>query len=114
MTTLYRLVQITSAEQAEALPVGTLAISSEMYDSGDSMHWAAVKVGLEWARTDAGDGLPVFSDAGMVDVDVPWTALVPIETEEERARSQINITHLSPPAPQMVPVRLPCPRCGLR
>ena len=84
MTSLYRPVKITSAEQAEALPVGTLAVSSEMYDSGDTMHWAAVKVGMEWARTDAGDGLPVFSDAGMVDVDVPWTALMPVEAEEER------------------------------
>ena len=32
----------------------------------------------------------------------------------ERPRNQIHITHMSPPAPQQVPVLLPCPRCGLR
>lgn len=83
MTTLYRPVPITSAEQAEALPVGTLASASETYEDGATMHWAAVKVGAEWARTDAGGGLPVWFDAAMVDDVVPWSALVPIEAGEE-------------------------------
>lgn len=84
-TLLYRSVLIETTEQAEALPIGTLAISSEMYDDGHTMHWAAVKVGTSWARTDVADGLPLIHDAAMVDADVPWTALVPIEAEEETA-----------------------------
>ncbi|MGO2819450.1 MAG: hypothetical protein ACTIA5_01525 [Brachybacterium tyrofermentans] len=115
MTTLYRPVLIESAEQAEALPVGTVAL--------DPGHESAAEA------SDYGPGTPAvrcrhyeptstwFSDyEGSMPAKrlVGWTALVPIEAEEERARSQINITHLPPPAPQMVPVRLPCPRCGLR
>lgn len=86
MSTIYIAQKIETSEQAAALPVGTLAISSEMDDSGDTMHWAAVKVGMEWARTDVADGLPMLWDAAMVDVDVPWTALVPVEVEVEYIR----------------------------
>ena len=99
-TLLYRPVLIESAEQAEALPVGTLAISSEMDDSGDTKHWAAVKVGSAWARTDVADGLPVVTSSGMVDAGLPWTALVPIEAEEETTREVEwgdGTAHLSPP-----------------
>lgn len=83
MSTLYRPVKIDTAEQAENLPVGTLAVSSEDYDDGTVMHWAAVKVSDVWARTDVSDGLPMTIDAAMVDADTPWTALVPIEVDEE-------------------------------
>lgn len=75
MTTLYRPVLIESAEQAEALPVGTVATHS----SGAGMDHAH-KVGLGdhlargWLSLSAD-----VSDAAMVG----WTALVPIEAEEE-------------------------------
>lgn len=96
---LYREVLIESAEQAEALPVGTVVIE---VDAKTGTH--------NWAFTSEAwnpDDLNVFPTEYHI-------ALVPIEAEEERARSQINIIHLPPPVPQMVPVRLPCPRCGLR
>lgn len=102
-TLLYRPVLIESAEQAEALPRGTVALTSL---NGEQA--SAGKIGDDLWMV-AGDW-PDYSNEDAVG----WTALVPIEAEEERARSQINITHLPPPAPQMVPVRLPCPRCGLR
>ncbi|OFT48865.1 hypothetical protein HMPREF3159_13150 [Brachybacterium sp. HMSC06H03] len=106
-TTIYVPTPITSAEQAEALPSGTLARHSQgagMDHAHKLPAYPRTTTGF-WRSTDG-----LVSDGAMVG----WTALVPIEAEEERARSQINITHLSPPAPQMVPVRLPCPRCGLR
>ena len=73
MTTLYRPVLIESAEQAEALPVGTVA-----YLPGFN-GWVtpAAKVGpSDWR---SGDDDPGTRDRTMVD----WTALVPIEAEEE-------------------------------
>ena len=108
MTALYRTVLIESAEQAEALPIGTVAT----HDKGSGMdhaHKLFPPLGhtesLLWASLTG-----LVSNAGMVG----WTALVPIEAEEENAANRINITHMSPPAPQQVPVVLPCPRCGLR
>ena len=72
MTTLYKPVLIESAEQAEALPVGTLARDGDL----------SVAVKAEdghWARTDVADGLPMMGSSSMAG----WTALVPIEAEEE-------------------------------
>ena len=73
MSTIYIPVLIESAEQAEALPVGTVAT-----DLGTSIVSAAV-------RTDVGLGWFVSGDE-MTDMHehlVGWTALVPIEAEEE-------------------------------
>lgn len=73
MTTLYKPVLIETVEQAEALPVGTVAT-----DLGTSIVSAAV-------RTDVGLGWFVSGDE-MTDMHehlVGWTALVPIEAEEE-------------------------------
>ena len=70
---LYRPVLIESAEQAEALPIGTVAT-----DLGSTIISAAV-------RTDVGLGWFVSGDE-MTDMHehmVGWTALVPIEAEEE-------------------------------
>lgn len=73
MTTLYRPVLIESAEQAEALPVGTIARHD---DHMPVEKWEAVYGETHWG--DAEDGL--------TDVDmIGWTALVPIEAEEEVA-----------------------------
>lgn len=73
MTTLYRPVLIESAEQAEALPVGTLAKDGDLS--------VAVKAeGGYWARTDVADGLPMMGGSSMDG----WTALVPIEAETDR------------------------------
>ena len=78
MTALYRPVLIESAEQAEALPIGTVAT----HDKGSGMdhaHKLFPPLGhtesLLWASLTG-----LVSNAGMVG----WTALVPIEAEEER------------------------------
>lgn len=70
MTTLYRPVPITSAEQAEALPDGAVLIRDE--------HFAFQKHADRFVTADPHD-LPV-ADASEV---IGWTALVPIEAEEE-------------------------------
>lgn len=72
MTTIYIPRLIESAEQAETLPAGTLAKDGDLT--------VAVKAeDGRWARTDVADGLPVMGSSSMVG----WTALVPIEAEEE-------------------------------
>lgn len=79
MTTLYRPVLIESAEQAEALPVDTIAYQDRYNKWGELV--VATKV------TDAGDGAPPMWAVQGVHVRCPeivgWTALVPIEAEEE-------------------------------
>lgn len=77
MTTLYRPVLIESAEQAEALPIGTVATHAK--GSGmDHAHKLFPPLGhtesLLWASLTG-----LVSNAGMVG----WMALVPIEAEEE-------------------------------
>ena len=70
MTTLYRPVLIESAEQAEALPVGTVAIQS--WGHGTT---ARTLTNGRWI-TPSGAALPHVETVG-------FTALVPIEAEEE-------------------------------
>ena len=71
MTTLYRPVLIESAEQAEALPEGTVA-TSELFAPE-----VFVKVGPnEWFGTHGPGTMTDLTAIG-------WTALVPIEAEEE-------------------------------
>lgn len=73
MTILYKPVLIESAEQAEALPIGTVAIRHD----GD-WHDAAVKLyDNAWQEASAEDW--AASNGEMVG----WTALVPVEVEEE-------------------------------
>lgn len=76
MTILYRPVLIESAEQAEALPAGTLARHSEGAGM-DHAHKIAAMPGLMGSHWVSSMG--VESNAAMVG----WTALVPIEAEEE-------------------------------
>lgn len=75
MTRLYREVPITSAEQAAALPVGTLARHSEGAGMNHAHKIEALDLQL-WIGTRTN-----LSNAHMVG----WTALVPIEAEEEWA-----------------------------
>ena len=74
MTTLYKPVKIESAEQAEALPAFTVA----RYIDGDTR--AAIKTidGI-W------ESIPGFygEEAHFSEDMIGWTALVPIEAEEE-------------------------------
>ena len=77
MTTLYRPVLIESAEQAEALPTGTLA----RHAAGSGMDHAhkIAPIGdptplLAWVSLTG-----LVSNAAMTG----WSALVPIEAEEE-------------------------------
>lgn len=76
MTTLYRPVLIKTAGQAEALPVGTLAVNSEIPS-------AAVRIG-----PDEADGYPWLVNSqnlGWHSHIVGHIALVPIEAEETRS-----------------------------
>ena len=85
MTTLYRPVLIESAEQAEALPEGTLAYLEHSTSSPDALdpskrrpfvaRSTASKATNDWWLTSGN----ARSDAEMVG----WSALVPIEAEEE-------------------------------
>lgn len=77
MTTLYRPVLIESAEQAEALPVDTIAFLRGTFYDVPTVDLAAVKsAGDSWDYT--------TDDEQMTDVQmVGWKALVPIEAEEE-------------------------------
>ena len=73
MTVLYKPVRIESAEQAEALPIGTVATRHD----GD-WHDAAIKLyDNAWQEASAGDW--ASSNGEMVG----WMALVPVEVEEE-------------------------------
>ena len=70
MSVLYRPVLIESAEQAEALPVGAVALTD--------YHGVAIRLdyGLGWSG--AGDEMSFHHDEM-----VGGTALVPVEAEEE-------------------------------
>lgn len=77
---IYREVLIESAEQAEALPVGTIAKDGDLS--------VAVKAeGGHWARTDVADGLPMMGSSSMVG----WTALVAHEVHERKVRARGEI-----------------------
>ena len=79
MTTLYRPVLIESAEQAEALPIGTVTITPDEVGQVDQ---AAVRVRGGWHSTGFANehGTPFLYPHLAVVGD---TALVPIEAEEE-------------------------------
>ena len=79
MTTLYRHILIESAEQAEALPVGTVSID---LDSQGQPRQASIRVRCGWYCTGevAADGSPWLAPHGAMVGDY---ALVPIEAEEE-------------------------------
>ena len=89
MTTLYKPVKIESAEQAEALPRGTVATYGEK-----SAKLTAHHVGHVGTRGDVwlciGEFMP---NADMVG----WTALVPIEAEEETRHGLVGL--IVPDAP---------------
>lgn len=83
MTTLYRPVLIESVEQAEALPAGTLA-------------WHSEGTGVDHAHKVA--PLPGHHEGGWITLTgyavnfqiIGWSALVPIEAEEETAPSPFS------------------------
>ena len=81
MITLYRPVLIETVEQAEALPIGTIALLWPDRPEAYENH-AAVKAGPE----DTSAGVPLWlvdsqgTDTGVGMVG--WTALVPIEADE--------------------------------
>ena len=76
MTTLYRPVLIETAEQAEALPEGTVALALPGQPVGSIAH-----------RCGCGDRSCRWLDEGRGRTSkhvVGWSALVPIEAEEVR------------------------------
>ena len=89
MTTLYKPVMIETAEQAEALPVGTVARSHG--SDGEPTH-ACLRMANGWWCTDEtnDDGTPfLVPHAGMV----RDTAFVPIEAEEGTDTVQTGAEH---------------------
>ena len=85
MTTLYRPVKIETAAQAEALPVGTVAIGPARLDPLLPM----VRTGRYPGRTWHSD----YTGAVCAREVINWTALVPIEAEEEWGRIGGALTH---------------------
>ena len=83
MTTLYRPVLIESAEQAASLPQGTIAHRVLEFESTwetITQPEVAMKIGLNaWHSTAVDDDAWDWLDRHLVG----WTALVPIEAEEE-------------------------------
>lgn len=79
MTTLYRSVLIESAEQAEALPLGTIA--APMYEDGPDFTYALVRQEAyePWCNSDGSHA------RGHGDLD-GFAALVPIELREQTHR----------------------------
>lgn len=77
MTVLYRPVLIETAEQAEALPEGTVAYGH--FWDGDHEPMAAVRLGDGWELS----GLERPGRAPSTDV-IGFQAFLPIEAEEER------------------------------
>lgn len=71
MTTLYKPVKITSAEQAEALPIGTVA-----FDPSRMRGPLLKEASNYWFGDRSRDNEEV--------ADMGYTALVPIEAEETR------------------------------
>lgn len=81
---LYKPVLIESAEQAEALPVGTYAKNEETTPSGTWYAPPRVNIGRGmWSGDD------LYRSADMVG----WTALVPIEVEEGIDTIQTGAEH---------------------
>lgn len=78
MTTLYRPVLIESAEQAEALPLSTRAIRP---DGQAAARLDGVSEGGQWTSK-----LRLYAH----DEVIGWTALVPIEAEEETTGALVN------------------------
>ena len=74
MTTLYKPVLIESAEQAEALALGTIATREDYYPAEKWLHDTDDSRAVIW-----GDTVAPFDHEDMVG----WTALVPIEAVEE-------------------------------
>ena len=90
MTTLFRSVQITSAEQAEALPEGTSVKRAVWHESGYQDYYAGVKIGFNtWFTTSPTAERQDALSSHMVG----WTALVPIEAEEEHAHLYARRMH---------------------
>ena len=79
MTTLYKPVLIESAEQAEALPEGTI-----MFLPAGPYVWTAREPGGEFLDH---YGRPWHFEN--TQDDEPFTALVPIEAEEQRITSKL-------------------------
>ncbi|MGY5764967.1 hypothetical protein ACXET9_07200 [Brachybacterium sp. DNPG3] len=83
MTTIYVPQRIESAEQAEALPIGTIALF-QPEDPDRFENHAAVKIRPEETSENKVlwlvDSGSVDSDSGMVG----WTALIPVEAAEEK------------------------------
>ena len=75
MTTLYRPVLIETAEQAEALPLFTIATIEDSPVAGYPE--VARKIVNGWRNRDLADGRIPHADM------VGWSALVPIEAVEE-------------------------------
>ena len=93
MATIYVPRLIESAEQAEALPIGTVAID---LDSQGQPRQASIRVRCGWYCTGevAADGSPWLAPHDAMAGDY---ALVPIEAEEETRHGLVGL--IDPTAP---------------
>ena len=81
MTTLYKPVLIETAEQAEALPEGTIATHPESLP---------IPIELSHDPDEGVSGYGIGTDLIWCEDLVGWTALVPIEAEEETTGALVN------------------------
>ncbi|QCR53227.1 hypothetical protein C1N80_06280 [Brachybacterium sp. SGAir0954] len=96
MTTLYRPVLIETTEQAEQLPLSTRAIRP---DGQAAARLDGVSEGGQWTSK-----LRLYAH----DEVIGWTALVPVEAEEERTRPvplYATTAHVSPTSIAETPAR---------
>ena len=92
MTTLYRPVLIESAEQAEALPDGTVALAHPGEpETGVAHRCGCGDRSCRWLKEGRS------RSSGYV---VGWTALVPIEAEEETDAHLVSADHFPGQGPK--------------
>ena len=85
---IYRPALIESAEQAEALPIGTVATLSEDIGDGVADFYAATKAEHGWERTDSSG--PSWMSPAPATGMVGWTALVPVDVEIEHIQHRAS------------------------
>ena len=86
MTTLYKPVKITTTEQANALPAGTIALDPDPLHACADAPRICIESGL-WSSNG------YFNEREMIG----WTALVPIEAEVETRHGLVGL--IDPTAP---------------
>lgn len=88
MTILYRQVPITSPEQAEALPDGTIATTQHV---GGGV-WRK-RNRESWDKLRAHENPGLWTNHGIANPDAALVALIPVEVSEEDEYDVFDIPH---------------------